>query len=89
MSLALQLRIQPTMGRKERQSALGVFGYCWMIHQCEADRKNAELSAAYQTRRLPRREGGIGLGKHSPGQDLFPTVLMYSAHQGKDRNPGA
>lgn len=56
MSLALRIRIQPTLGRKERQSALGVLGYCRMIHQCEADQKNTALSPAYQTRHLQRRE---------------------------------
>ena len=56
MSSALRIRIQPTMGRKERQSALGVFAYCRMIHQCEADRKNTDPSPAYRTRHLQRRE---------------------------------
>lgn len=55
MSSTLGIRTQPSVGRKERQSVLGVFGCCRMIHQCEADRENADLSPAYQTRRLARK----------------------------------
>lgn len=56
MSLALRIRIQPTMGQKVRQSTLGVCVCCRVIHQCEAARKNTELSRAYQSRYLQGRE---------------------------------
>lgn len=63
MSSALRISIQL---RKETQNALGVFAYCRMIHQYETDRKNTDLSPAYQSWHVQQRR--ISLSKQSPGK---------------------
>lgn len=80
----LRIRIQPTKGRDK--TALGVFTYGGMIHQREADRKNTELSPAYQCR---HSQGRAICLLHSPGQDLFLPMVIYSAYRGKNQTPGA